>query len=342
MTRSALYRAAACAAALVAVAIVSPAARAQPQPEGPGFTFGVYSTGSFVPNDPELPVITGFGTTTPLSDGSRISHMGCIASSPGGIGCSTSGLPIVVDTWYKRPDLPTNAAAQSYAEFGLLKARSWRTLGETGDGAPGDPLGSRSYYAEASAEWREDLIYTGSAPTQVTMQFTLHTAWNDLGRFAFTVGRDTIGAENVRLIDGLSYVNCAGPVECGSGNGSFGAQPVQVLGDDAANTNGDVTLAIDYSFLLYPQIPDPEDPNSTDPFNFVAHLFASGGQPGAEVDAFHTATLDRILIEPGAQITFASGTSWPVQVVPEPGTVLLWLAGLAALVPVVRRRPTAG
>ena len=73
----------------------------------------------------------------------------------------------------------------------------------------------------------------------------------------------------------------------------------------------------------------------------VARLRSSSTAPGAEVDAFQTATLDRILIEPGVQITFASGHDWRVQVVPEPGTVLLWLAGLAAILPLARRRRVA-
>ena len=334
MNRSKLNRTAACTAALAALALGSPGAHAEA-----GVDFYGYSVGAFTPTDPELLVNIGYGTVTQLPDGSVISHMGCIASTPGGIGCTTTGMPIVVDTWYKRPNLPTNAAAQAYADFGLLKARSWRTEGENGDIAPSDPPGSRSYYAEAAAEWREDLVYTGPAPTWVTMQFTLHAAWNDLGRWSFTVGQDTLGAENVRIIDGVSYVNCAGPIECGGG--SFGAQAIPVPGNDAANTSGEVTLAINYGFWLNPQIPDPEDPGPAEPFTFVALLQTSSTAPGAEADAFQTVTLDRILIEPGAQITFASGHNWAVQVVPEPGTALLWLAGLAAVVPVVRRRLAA-
>ena len=235
-------------AALATLALAGPAAHAQPQPEGPGFTFGVYSVGAFIPTDPELAVNAVYGLQTLRPDGSRISHLGCMPAVAGGTGCSTDGQPIVVDTWYKHPNLPTFAAAQAYAGFGVLKARSLRTEGSTGDSAPGDPLGTRSYFAQATAEWREELIYTGSAPTWVTMQFTLHATWNDLGRFGFTIGRDTIGAENVRVIDGTTYANCAGPIQCGSGN--FGASIVPVPGNDAANTSGEVTLAINYRFLL--------------------------------------------------------------------------------------------
>jgi hypothetical protein len=280
-----------------------------------------------------LPVILATGTGATLPDGSFIGHVNCVP------GCTTDGQPIIVDTWYKRANAPTLAAGQAYADYGLLKARSWVTAGETGNSSPGNPPGTYSYFGGATAEWREDLIYTGSTPTTVTMQFTLHATWNDLGRFGFTIGRDTIGPENVRVIDGVSYGNCASLIQCGEGN--FGASPVLVLGNDPANTSGDVTLAINYSFQLGADLVDPENPEPPAPFTFVARLQTSSKAPGAEVDAFQTVTLDRILIEPGAQIVFASGHNWPVQVVPEPQSVLLWLAGLAAIVPLARRRRAA-
>jgi len=228
-----------------------------------------YSTGSFVPTDPTAAVNTGFGDISTLPDGSVISHMGCIAATPGGVGCSVSGLPIVVDTWYKRPFQPTNAAAQAFADFGVLKARSWRTPGPDGDATPGEPLGHRSFYADATAEWSEDISYLAPTPTWVTFEFTLHAKWQQMGRFAFTVGREVIGAENVRLIEGESYINCTGVIECAD---SGLAQTVRVLGNDADNTNGDVTLSISHSFLLTSQVPDPEDPSAADPYTFVAHL----------------------------------------------------------------------
>jgi hypothetical protein len=331
MTPSRFHHAVGLAAAVAALGFASSAAHA---------TFGLeatpYTTGSFIPTDPELSVNTGFGTITVLPDGSKINHMGCIASTPGGVGCTTSGLPIVVDTWYKRPDQPTRAAAQVFADYGVLKARTWGTAGETGDISPGEPLGRRSFFARATAEWRDDLIYTGAAPTWVTMAFTLHSTWQNLGRFAFTVGRERIGAENERFIEGQSYINCAGTIECQSNDYT---QTVQVLGDDAANTSGNVTLAINFSFLLRPQVVDPEDPTAALPFAFVANLVTWTLAPGSETDAFNTATLDRILIQPGAEIGFASGHSWPVQVVPEPATWALWGAGLlVAVVATVRRR----
>lgn len=323
MNASALCRRAARRAAVAAWGLAWAAAMAEP-----GYFAGAYSTGSFIPTDPTAAVNTGYGTLSQLPDGSTISHMGCIAATPGGVGCSVSGLPIVVDTWYKRASQPTLAAAQALADYGLLKARSWRSPAPDGDATPGEPLGHRSFYAEATAEWAEDLIYTAPTPTVVTMQFSLHAKWAQLGRFAFTIGRETFGAENVRLIDGTSYINCAGAIEC-QDNGL--AHTVQVLGNDATNTSGEVTLAITHSFLLSAPPDDPEDPSADEPYTFVANLKTWSNAPGAEADAFGTVTLERILIQPGAQIGFASGHDWPVQVVPEPGTLWLWLCGVVAL-----------
>ena len=327
MGHSHLHLVAARTMAVAALAGACLAAHAEP-----GVVFGGGAVGAFIPTDPELPPIMATGSSTLLPDGSQIGHITCVA-------CTIDGLPIDVDTWYKRPNLPTSAAAQAFADFGVLKARSWRTEGAVGNAQPGNPPGRYSYFAQATAEWREDLVYAGTTPTWVTMQFTLHARWNDLGRFAFTAGRDTIGIENVRVIDGVSYANCVGPIGCGSGD--FGAQVVQVLGNDAANTSGDVTLAIDHLFQLGAVLVDPENPAPPLPFTFVALLRTTSTAPGAEVDAFQTVTLDRILVEPGAQISFASGHFWPVQVVPEPATWLLWLSGLAAGLPLARRRRAA-
>jgi hypothetical protein len=52
---------------------------------------------------------------------------------------------------------------------------------------------------------------------------------------------------------------------------------------------------------------------------------------GAEVDAFNTVGLTRVLLEPGASISASSGTPYPVTVVPEPATWALWAAGLLAV-----------
>jgi MYXO-CTERM domain-containing protein len=327
MNASALLRRTATAAALGLTGFAAMA--------DPGHSAVAYSTGSFVPTDPTAAVNTGFGDISTLPDGSVISHMGCIASTPGGVGCTTSGLPIVVDTWYKRPFQPTLAAAQAYADFGVLKARSWRTGRPDGDIGTSDPLGHRSFYADATAEWTEDFIYLAPTPTVVTLEFTLHAKWEQKGRFALTLGQAIEGPENVRLIDGNAYINCAGAIECAD-NGP--THTLVVPGSDAANTNGEVTLSIKHSFVLTSQVPDPEDPSTADPFTFVANLKTWGTVPGAQTDAFNTVTLDRILVQPGATIGFASGHSWNVQVVPEPATSCLWLGGVAALVAWRRRR----
>ena len=86
----------------------------------------------------------------------------------------------------------------------------------------------------------------------------MHATWNDLGRFAFAFGRESFSAENVRQIEGVQYFNCAGAIQC-QNTGLL--QTVQLLGDDAANTNGNVTLAINYTFVLTQPFDDPEDPN---------------------------------------------------------------------------------
>lgn len=62
----------------------------------------------------------------------------------------------------------------------------------------------------------------------------------------------------------------------------------------------------------------------------------------ASLDFYGTATLQRILVTPGMQLQFGSGTAYTVTPVPEPGAWLLMLAGLVAVSGAVRRRTWRG
>jgi hypothetical protein len=61
----------------------------------------------------------------------------------------------------------------------------------------------------------------------------------------------------------------------------------------------------------------------------------------AAVDFFGTASLDRILIEPGQALTFGSGTAYDIAVVPVPAALPMLLGGLGLLAAGVRRRVRA-
>jgi PEP-CTERM motif len=85
------------------------------------------------------------------------------------------------------------------------------------------------------------------------------------------------------------------------------------------------------------------------PTRLRAHIGRRGDVPlavelwheGAEVDAFSAITLERVIVQPGASISFGSGTQYLVTTVPEPGMVALWLAGLAVLAGSAARRRAA-
>lgn len=72
-------------------------------------------------------------------------------------------------------------------------------------------------------------------------------------------------------------------------------------------------------------------------YSIVSQLFVEA-QFDAAIDFFGTASLDRILIEPGQALSFASGTEYATSVVPVPAALPMLLGGLGLLGVVARRR----
>jgi hypothetical protein len=263
------------------------------------------------------------------------SYMSCVSAVPGAVGCSFDpALLPPVTHWYQRPSLPTSAAAHAQADWGVARVRTFRGGAVGGeDGVPG--AGSRSYYATAKAEWQEDLTYLAPTPGIVTFEVRLHGTWNDFGRLAAYGGVPHYEADAYDWLDGQLYDNCIfGQLSAGCAPTGYESSDYTFLaGNDELNKDGSVDRLIYFSALIRPSTDprDPEDPTPVGPTAFLIGLSAASTYADAEVDAYSTMTLERVILQPGASISFGSGTQYLVTTVPEPAAWVLWLLGIAGM-----------
>ena len=271
------------------------------------------------------------------------SYLTCVAPQPGEVGCSFDPAALPTPThWYQREALPTSAAAEAQADWGVARARTF-TGGVTAGEIQGPSGSRRSYYAGATAEWQEALTYVAPAPGVVTFEVRLHGSWNDFGRFAAYGGVPHYEADAADWIDGHTYDNCANlSVLVGCARRFEGARTF-IAGADPDNQTGTVDQLLRFSAIIAPSSAprDDEDPTPVGPTDFLIGLSAASAHVGAEMDAFSTMTLERVILQPGAWISFGSGTQYLVTTVPEPATLALWLAGLALLAGVATKRREA-
>lgn len=294
------------------------------------------------------------GTTNTLPDGSVIGHIGCIGPTPGSVGCLVPPVSPPITEWWQRA-LPTAAAAQGTSAFGTNRARAINVSGSRGDIEPVPAPGSRSYSAAATSSWQDEWLYLGTTPTVITLEFHVHVAWNNRGRFSLDIGRPIYDPDTVPTIDHI-YTNCVPPLGdsgCGGGiggSGFFTTRPEGIhyaMGSGEDNGEGLIDELVRFDLLLDPFIPDDEDPGAGPrPFDMLVSLMTYAGLADAETDAFSTVTLERILVDRGVQLSFASGTPFAVvergaAAVAAPGTPLLGLAGFGAMA-MLRRRARAG
>jgi hypothetical protein len=267
------------------------------------------------------------------------SYLTCVAPEPGAVGCSFDPALLPTPThWYQRENLPTSAAAEAQADWGVARVRTF-----SGGATPGEiqlPTGRRSYLAGATVEWQESITYVAPTPGLVTFEVRLHASWNDYGRINAYGGIPNYEPDAADWIDGQVYDNCVrfAPGSCA---GRFEGEYSFIAGDDAENRAGTVDRLLRFSAIVRPSSDPREEENPTTlvgPTDFLIGVSASSGYPGAEVDAFSTMTLERVILQPGASISFGSGTQYLVTTVPEPGTLALWLAGFGLLAGLRRHR----
>lgn len=268
------------------------------------------------------------------------SYLTCVAPNPGEVGCSFDPAQLPTPThWYQREDLPTSAAAEAQADWGVLRVRTF-----SGGATPGEIQGpsgtSRSYYAGATAEWQESITYVAPTPGLVTFEVRLHGSWSEFGRLAAYGGIPHDEADAADWIDGQVYDNCVLSTTFSTCPPRLQGEYSFIAGADSDNRAGTVDQLLRFSAIVRPSSDprDDEDPRPVGPTDFLIGLSASSGYPGAEVDAFSTMTLERVILQPGASISFGSGTQYLVTTVPEPATLALWAAGLGLLAGTRRRR----
>jgi len=331
-------RSALAAAPLIALISLVAAGAAVPARADSGLVSGARAVGSFLDVEGLLTNQNIDSAASNLSGVSVSARTSCVARVNGEVACTVSP-PLPTDYWYQDAYVPTYGAADAVTTFGTNHVRTWAYGNHTI--TTGDE-GATSYHSQAQSQWTEAITYSG-APGWVTFVIRLTASWNDGGRFSAYGGVPFYNPDGADQLDGQSYHNCVTgpgtPIGCA---GVFEAsQNILLGGNDPLNLSGSVDQFITFSTLFTPLPFDPEDPNWTayPVRDFIVGLIATSSEiEGAEVDAFHTMSLQQIMIPAGASISFGSGNVYDVAVVPEPGSAAMALAGLALLAGALRRR----
>jgi hypothetical protein len=270
---------------------------------------------------------------------------GCVNKGPGEPPCEA--LPGGGPNWWNSPasGLESGTGAQAQSDYGVNKAR----LHTGKDGcaeSPGCganlPVGEgiqRS--ATARSLYREEFKYEGAVQIPITLEFLLHGSWSGNGRLSFAVGNVVeFNSEDggfAPVWGGVVFQSCNAFEPCVDSYDAIRDTYIYALPGNAADpSSGSVDQLVSWTTWVTP--PELDGNGQFDHYwGFESILDVAGYLNGADVDAYNTVTLQRILIPQGESLQSVSGTAYNVQVVgggtgtnvPEPP--VSWLLFGAAL-----------
>ncbi|MBC7938222.1 MAG: PEP-CTERM sorting domain-containing protein [Chitinophagaceae bacterium] len=314
----------------VALATTAALGALQPAVAAPGLYQQVGVLGQYRTDD-GMVSNTSIGQSFAASDGSFFSYITCVGSQPGEFCAWTPNPPLPPGAWYQLPSAGSAASAQALTtDYGIHRVRTWsRGTNGVGTGAPG----YTAYSSRADSGWRDEISTTSSVPVDITFVVSLHVDWNDSGVWAFQMGRPESydGDLGYAPMQGQTWSNCdpAGiGIQC-----AFEFSTGSALTVVPGGANGGVDLIVTLPFTVHPESFPFYQGNTIE-----AILGARSYANDAEVLGYSTASLQAILVPPGADLSFASGHAYNVQVVPEPATWGLWAIGLLGAGFATRRR----
>lgn len=277
---------------------------------------------------------------------------GCVNKGPGEPPCEPlqGGGP----NWWNSPatGLESSTGAQAQSDFGINKARLHTGkdgCSDSPDCGASLPLGDYvQHSATARSMYREEFKYDGAVPMEVTFEFLLHGSWSGNGGLSLALGNALdLNSEDfgfAPVLDGVVFQSCNALYECVDSYDPIRNTHIFALpGNVGDYSSGSLDQLISWTTWVMP--PRLDGNGQLDHYwGFESILDVVGYTDGADVDAFNTVTLQRILIPQGQTLLSVSGTTYDVQVVGAPSTVpeppvSLLLLGAGLAMGATRRHP---
>ena len=242
-----------------------------------------------------------------------------------GVSCVVGALPQV--TWYGA--FPVGAAARSRTSYGVNQAEAFATANDE----------NTFTSAHAISLWFDEVSFSSSRPgagptTNIRLTFTLDGNWDNYGSFVFSAGLyDPLSSYYSADVGGTFYnpvtsvlVSNGGDLETNPVGGNWFNIP---WGESATLIDGagDEDGSFDLVFNLLANVKLGQD------YVLYGELQAVGAQRLASLDAFSTARVSGIVLDPDIVMTSAAGAldNYNVSAVPLPGAGWLLATGLAGL-----------
>ena len=223
-----------------------------------------------------------------------------------------------------------SAVARAQSDFAVNRVETSMSRGVAGQLTRGTGTASLrlSTFAQASSAWRDVWAFSGSGQFSAVVVLDGSSALGAVGPFdaSFDFSPLSTSADwfyDLRVWD-VTHLSVSNDFELG---GPTAVGRARLTGNNETRPSLDSSVALNFAFA------------SGVSYVVTAELRATS-YDGREIDLFHTARLQGVVLTGGAQMATLSGHDF-LAPVPEPAPALLWLAGISGLAGWARRRGLA-